>query len=90
MIAWMDFVLDEKFGPLLKGADGASGGGVAAVMDDSDGQNIQETRQGRQPARMVGNNLLESNNGQGRRDADAMPLSTNLSETAIGTAGGAA
>jgi hypothetical protein len=86
MIVWMDFVLDERFGPLLKGAAEASGEGVAAVMEDSDGQHIQETRQGRQPARMVGNNLLESNQGQDRRDADAMSLATTL---AVG-AGGAA
>ena len=84
MIAWMDFVLDEKIGPLLKGADAASGGGVAAVMEDSDGQYIQETRQGRQPARMVGNNLLESNNGQVRRDAGAMPPSTNPGTSSAG------
>jgi len=58
MIFWKDFILDDQFGPLLCLADGPGEGDVAAVMEDGGGQNIQETRQGRQPARMVGNNLL--------------------------------
>lgn len=71
MIFWKDFVLDDRFGPLLMGADGISAEGVAAVMEECDGQNIQETRQERQPARMVGNNLLESQRGPTCRDAGA-------------------
>lgn len=79
MIFWKDFILDDKFGPLLSIADGQGEGDVAAVMEDGGGQHIQETRQGRQPARMVGNNLLESPNGPTCRDAGAMsPSSPNI------------
>jgi hypothetical protein len=82
MILWKDFILDDRFGPLLFGADEASAGDVAAVMEECDGQNIQETRQGRQPARMVGNNLLESQRGQACRDAGATASAQILSALA--------
>jgi hypothetical protein len=79
MIFWKDFILDEKFGPLLTWVGVAGMGDVAAVTEDSDGRNIQETRQERQPARMVGNDLLESQRGPTRMDAGATsPLLNQL------------
>jgi hypothetical protein len=69
MIFWKDFILDDKFGPLLLLAGEPGEGDVAAVMEDSGGRNIQETRQERQPARMVGSNLLESQRGPTRMEA---------------------
>ena len=82
MIFWKDFILDERFGPLLVVAEESEEGDVAAVMEDSGGQHIQETRQERQPARMVGYNLLESQNGPTRMEASAAsPLFSQHNQT---------
>ena len=70
MIYWMDFALDEVLGPVLvtEGLGGFRTGevGQASVEDDANAATgalgsalIQETRQGQQPARMVGQSSLE-------------------------------
>jgi hypothetical protein len=54
----MDFVLDDKFGPLLSidslGAGAKDGADVVSVMEDGRSNHIQETGQERRPARMAG------------------------------------
>ncbi len=63
MICWKDFVLDERFGPLLSVDSGAAvairSADVASVMEDGMCDHIQETGQERRPARMVGKSSLE-------------------------------
>lgn len=57
---WLDFELDEVFGPLLVVAAmedvkiRRQGFGTPSVMDDAVPNTIQETGQGQRPARMVG------------------------------------
>ena len=71
MISWMDFVLDDVFGPSLRvssGADEIRGGplGVSVVMEDErpkqndEKSSIQETSRNSRPARMVGDPGLDS------------------------------
>ncbi len=66
MILWKDFVLDDEIGPVLlfREIEQLAGsrekeGAVLRVMEDARKHLIQETRQGQQPARMVGISGLE-------------------------------
>jgi hypothetical protein len=60
----MDFVLDERFGPLLNLGSEASGEveqpGSGGIRNDADGTQNQETSQVERPARMVGQTELDS------------------------------
>jgi len=70
----MDFVLDDKFGPLLSidsmAAGAKDGAGVASVMEDGRSNHIQETGQERRPARMAGESS-SAFNAATRMDAGA-------------------
>ncbi len=77
MILWKDFVLDDFIGPYLVCSDEEvtprthqEDGNTAAIL-------IQETRQEKAPARMVGSPSLDSN---GRLGMDADPAGAFLSE----------
>ncbi|MEN9724021.1 MAG: hypothetical protein RJB38_2007 [Pseudomonadota bacterium] len=74
MITWLDFILDERFGPLLaidsREESAIDGADVVSVMEDGGGHHIQETRQVRRPARMAGKSSLEFN-AASRMDAGA-------------------
>ena len=61
MIHWKDFILDERFGPILSVPSEqvcATRPGVPSVMEDA--RSIQETRPEQRPARMVGLSSLDS------------------------------
>ena len=63
MITWMDFVLDDFLGPVLNfeqdGEQVCRASASSEFMDDGRTDTIQETRTGQQPARMVGESLLD-------------------------------
>ncbi|MBU6375906.1 MAG: hypothetical protein KGQ59_07925 [Bdellovibrionales bacterium] len=63
MIFWKDFILDDKFGPVLSidsiGALAMDGVDVVSIMEDERRNYIQETGQERRPARMVGKSSSE-------------------------------
>lgn len=67
MIIWKDFVLDDFLGPILAAKSSVEISVNSDVMDDAKTANgaqgcasIQETGQGKQPARMVGRSSLEA------------------------------
>jgi hypothetical protein len=70
----MDFVLDDRFGPLLSidssGAGANDGADVVSVMEDGRSNHIQETGQERRPARMAGESS-SAFNAATRMDAGA-------------------
>ena len=74
MIFWMDFVLDDRFGPLLsiqsEGRGAKEGADAVSVMEDGGRDTIQETGQEGWPARMAGDTSSEFN-AAARRDAGA-------------------
>ena len=63
MILWMDFILDDKVGPVLSidsiGMGASDGADVVSVMEDGRSNHIQETGQERRPARMAGKSSSE-------------------------------
>ena len=72
MIFWMDFVLDDRFGPLLsiesEGRGAKEGADAVSVMEDGGRNLIQETGQEGWPARKAGDTSSEFN-AAARRDA---------------------
>ncbi len=83
MILWMDFILDDKFGPLLSidssGVGTKDGADVVSVMEDGRSNHIQETGQERRPARMAGKSS-SAFNAASRMDAGIASAPQSLSK----------
>ena len=67
MITWKDFILDDFLGPVLADIEscrewvssGVEEGGRSSA-EETGKNSVQETRQGQQPARMVGGSSLKA------------------------------
>jgi len=83
VIFWTDFILDDKFGPVLSidsmGAGTTDGADVVSVMEDKRRNYIQETGQERRPARMVGKSSSEFI-AASRRDAGSASAPSSSAE----------
>lgn len=60
MIFWKDFILDDFCGPVLSFREGDVGSDI--MEDGSASSSYQETRREKEPARMVGQSVLDSKN----------------------------
>ncbi len=98
MIEWMDFVLDDFFGPSLKGEGKVCGSsartGRPIIMEDEkrggntmghvDSSTIQETGQVNRPARMVGSHSLDLQAPTGTDAGTDAPVALQLRQKEVG------
>lgn len=97
MIEWMDFVLDDFFGPSLKGEGKVcrtTRTGRPVIMEDEkrdgnivghvDSSTIQETGQVNRPARMVGSHSLDFNAPTGTEAGSGVQDAVELRQKEVG------